>query len=299
MGERGPGSGFESYDAMRAPKRLEGARSFAEMFDSRIGDAQRQHEAFMDRVHPMVRRLAEAELIVERVGSAKPSIKIAWPNSNGGGTMLELIPIQEGRTPEHGVLGYTGIYGSAVRSNDSWEMSRSPRLIEDLFGAPKGVRFLVRPNVDRWAVAVEPDFRTEQIIGESGRLLYMGIGLLLLGEEWMHVGMHEAGHLPKTFDEHDAWTKANRLYAKRHTGYKRAVIRGQSHGSFDLLKKPTGDITKPTIGDIMRYGMTHGWIGGERIPVSWQHRATQTERDFQEIRRRAHDAVGIADISIY
>ena len=230
---------------------------------------------------------------IERDGQAStPSIQIAWPITNTSSHVLSLDPIQERRGPESRVfITYKGVYGIADRASRSqaWKY-RSKVSLEELFGVPEGLDIYVQPTIDRWAIERDP--MTSALFGENARRLYMGLGFLFLGHQWMHVGMHEAGHLPDVSDENQAWFKANKLYAARHRGIKKAVIAGKNSGQFELLQKPDKSSwnPKPTIGKIVQYGLVSRFIGGTRIPKHWQSQIPEIMEEFKQVIKKAHRA---------
>lgn len=120
-----------------------------------------------------------------------------------------------------------------------------------------------------------------------------GPGFLLLGEKghkWMHIGMHEAGHLPNENDENKAWTTANSNYASLYHGNKEIInqiISGRSRGRFDLLEKPSYG-NNLTIGRIIRYGLvSHALTGNAKIPEQW---TKNSKRIMDEFRRKIVEA---------
>lgn len=216
-----------------------------------------------------------------------PSIQIAWPITDSSSYLLELDPIQIGRGIEaRDVIAYKGAYGRAKKDRSEWKFQKQTGL-EELFGVPNGLEIYVKPTIDRWAVGKD---ELSLAFGENARTLYMGLGFLLLGHQWMHIGMHEAGHLPDGANENEAWFRANKLYASRHKKDKKKIIEGKNTGQFELLQKPNNSSPnpKPTIGKIMQYGLVSHFIGGTKIPEHWKPREIMEE--FQTVIKTAHQA---------
>lgn len=220
-----------------------------------------------------------------------PTIQIFWPEKRGApAALLRLTPISEGKGAEASVFGYTGSYGPAIKTEKGYEfVNGESRSIEETFGAPEGMRFIVKPTPLAWAV--EKNNLDQAVFGENSRNLYIGLGLLFLGREYMFVGMHEAGHLPDNHDENVAWRIASSQYAKVHKLRKESIIKGDDTGEFDLLKRPNGE-REITAGKIIRYGLSSYAKDGEaKIPERWRKdgRLEKTIREFQQILIRAND----------
>ena len=277
-----PRLGEVSYDVLDHPH---------EVFDSPIEKAkiealQVQKDLEGRAVHRRLRD-TESHIEAEEWGRA-PTIQIVWPSGYNTGMALELHPIQEGRGPEAGVFGYTGTYGSARRDGQQWQL-QDGNMLEDLFNAPANARLIVWPTIDRFAI--EKDRQMQDMFGDNTWTLYLGLGFLYLGHQWMHVGMHEAAHIT-TPDENEAWFLANKEYARRHKPIKDAVLSGRTTGLFELLQKPDRSYwnTRPTIGDIVNYGLVSHFIGGTRISQQLHSRAADVWENFQRTVRQAHDA---------
>ena len=276
----------ESREVLRNPEQV---------FDSDLERAQRESEKVLDeliRAGRMERRLPGVEFIVEREGAvAAPSIQIICPKSEAQATQLCLSPLVTSRGPEAGILGYIGTYGIGKRKNNSWvPVAARTYPLEHIFAAPVGVHFVVMPTVDRWAVGRD----VLSLPSGNSYELYMGLGFLLLGERWMHIGMHEAGHLPDVDDENEAWHLANTRYAGLHKGSHGIVIHDNSFGLFDLLTRPDSKFsTHPTIGQIEQYGLTSHFVGGNAwLPRIWRKKADTTIRRFEGIIAEAQRAYG-------
>ena len=273
--ESGPRLSVESQEVLSHPEQV---------FDSDIESARRESEEVrrsLERTGEITRRIEGAEF-----GSSAGKIRILWPASSDEATFLLLDPITEGKGVETGVLGYIGSYGRARKKDSKWEVLERQSL-EELFGVPDNLKIIVRPTVDRWAVGKDP---TTALFGENARTLYMGLGFLLLGQEWMYVGMHEAGHLHQGPDENKAWTWANKESARRNRPDKERIIAGESSGQFGILKKPAWYNKAPTIGDLERYGLvSHFMAGNAHIPKHWEKRTETTVRKFKGIIERAQD----------
>lgn len=275
-----------------SPELLELLKNPLEVFDSPIEKAQKQHRDLMEHLKQRrdVHRIGkELEVSIETVVSASvPTIEIAWPIDRDTAMLLQLNPITEGKGSEKGVLAYRGIYGLAKKPRLDWQLDpQKSYSLEQVFGIPDGLNLVIKPTIDRWAIAKD---EMAVLFGDKTRTLFMGLGFLFLGHQWMHIGMHEAGHLPDTHDENKAWEKANTMYARRHRQYKKEIINQRYLGQFELLKRPNWYSHTPTLGKIMKYGLVSHSFGGTRIPKHWKADALKTMEDFQSVIQQAHDA---------
>lgn len=299
--ERGPSGPELSREA------LELLKSPEQVFDSSKEVAEKEYQDLLERLNRgEIRREGDhASFEVHEGDRHVPGdIHVAWPGHEGDFAILRLNPITEGKGFESGVFGYRGQYGIGKKDKNQYQFTGTPRSLEQLFDAPAGVQFIVKPTMDRFAVEMG-DKLTQAAHGENAVTLYMGMGFLLLGQEWMHVGMHEAGHLPRDKDGHfdwqgkpnsenTAWTIANQAYAQAHVSRKRKIIAGTTHGRFDLLKTPisTPYGNTPSLGRIAQYGLTsHARTGGAQLPGQWSGRvAEDTMREFKGIIMAADEA---------
>lgn len=287
--------GFESFESRRrpSPELSELLENPSEVFDSSVQAAERENKLVMENVAQageVNRRTENAELIIEKEGKSRHStIQIAWPVDQHTAMVLQLNPISEGRGHEGSIFAYLGTYGVATKQQREWQLDPERSLsLEQLFGVSDGLRLLVKPTIDRWAIG--KDKLTTELFGESARTLYMGLGFLFLGHQWMHIGFHEAGHLPDTHDENEAWLKANRVYSQRHKPRKDEIIEQKYLGLFELLKKPNWFSRTPTVGRITKYGLVSHHVGGTKIPEHWQSSATRIMREFRGVIEDANEA---------
>lgn len=288
MGLEG-GGGWESPRPLFETKEI--LRHPDQVFDSPRSEAERSSKRLLEHLRDR-RNISyigrSVEFCAEReTGSRAPSIQIAWPITTDSSYLLELEPIQEGRGLERDILAYVGSYGTAKRDDDrqEWKMESGVSL-ERLFGVPSGLRVAVKPTIDRWAIGKD---ELALLFGENVYTLFMGLGFLFLGHQWMHIGLHEAGHLPDTHSENEAWSKANTLYASRHKKDKAKILAGEDKGLFELLQKPENLAPNPTIGKIMQYGLVSGYLGATNIPDSWKPRVSEIMREFRSVIERAHE----------
>lgn len=293
MGIEG-GGGFESRGSRLSPETTDTPKDLHEVFDSDLERAQQEHRQTLERLRRLgeiERRGRYAEMSVEIEGGNIhfPSIQIAWPVNPSSAYLLQLDPITTGKGMESGIIAYRGSYGTASRDQEAWELDTDDMVsLESLFGVPPPLNLAIKPTITRWAVAAD---ELAVVMGVNTRTLYVGLGLLLLGHQWLHIGSHEAGHLPNTTNENEAWFKANKLYARRHKPRKGSVISGEFRGLFDLLRKPSGWYSpQPTIGEIVKYGLTSHFLGGQvRIPDTWKRDGERTLRTFDQIREEAYE----------
>lgn len=277
---------FERESILRHPEKS---------FDSPLEEARRSAIETMEHLRQRDKidyRGRDLSVNVEREGQAvAPSIQIAWPITSTSSYVLTLDPIQEGKGPESGVFAYRGSYGIAHREWrwEEWKY-KSKIPLEQLFGVPKGLEIYVQPTIDRWTV--EKDSITSALFGQNARKLYMGLGFLFLGHQYMLIGMHEAGHLPEGADENEAWFRASKLYASRHKKDKKRIIAGKNTGQFELLQRPDKSSwnPNPTIGKIVQYGLVSHSVGGTKIPKHWQLQSTHIMREFNQVIKKAHQA---------
>ena len=264
------------------------------VFDARK-EAAKQHKRVAERllkgeIHgkaPGVEILS----VEEAEGSNPVPLQVAWfDKSDDSGYLLHLEPITLGKGIEGGIMGYKGYYGAAHREANAWKFNDNKKImpLEQILHAPDGVEFIVKPTADEWSVG--RDDIVTQSMGENIYNLYMGLGFLFLGQQWMVIGMHEAGHLfPQPFgtrDEQEAWYQASATYARWHKHNKDAILAGSTRGLFDLLHKPGDIVDEPSIGEIMKYGMTSHALadyGQTRIPLAWKNDATNTMRKFDQL----------------
>lgn len=254
------------------------------VFDSELEQAQQEFERVIERSKELsgeTIRVEGAEVsFLEVEGASVPAISICW-DENGTGILL--IPQTEGRGFEAMVAGYTGYYGYANNENGHNQIDIDTSVpLAKLYGVPESLNLMIKPTSLRWAVGVD---ELAIAYGENTRTMYMGLGFLFLGEEWMYIGNHEAGHLPDTTDENEAWTKGNKYnaaYYRSHPKLQEAVRKQEHYGLFGILEKPKWYTTKPTIGDIMRYGLTsHHTKGEARLIEAWMDRINETTEEFK------------------
>jgi len=282
MSERSPEIRSETLELIRNPEQV---------FDSDLGKARREAERVegdilrMEGLHKSSRGV---EIHIETPTSKTetttdyPPIRVVWANPNEeSGTMLELVPIPAGTGGEGAILGYKGYYGNAKRTEKSFTFKNGQKVgLEALFKAPPSTNFVVHPTVGRWAVG-------EDIFTPIGSTdLYMGLGMLLIGEEWMYIGFHEAGHLPDRAGENKAWTRGKVNHASYYHGKReltRQMSRGKSQGLFGVLKKPDRWENTNTVGKIERLGITsHAMGGNAKLPEQW---AGMAEESLDDLRR--------------
>lgn len=281
----------ETAELLRSPERA---------FDSDIESAQREAKELVERL----KRIGETERGGERAtfetheiyGSQTPKIQIAWPAQKGAdATMLQLTPHVEGRGAEKGVFGYSGEYGTVQGKSGQLEFAGKPTSLKELFGVPDKLEIIIVPTADRWAI--EKNGLLSIAYGENTCTLYMGIGFLFRGPEFMQVGMHEAGHLAggagqsHTENENEAWTYANQRYAAMHKPKKERVLSGSDTGLFRLLKKPEPYGNNRTIGKIAQYGLvSHARANGNaHIPRHWEKNGEDIMREFRNVIEAANE----------
>jgi len=258
----------ESQELIRNPEQV---------FDSDVEKAQEGNRELMEKLldREISREFRGATFETLEGGNGKPpEIRIGWTEEDAKSFLLCLKPISEGRGFESGVFGYVGSYGPAKQGkgyDKKYEFTDDGAVsLEDLFAVPEGIHLIIKPTRNRWAMESK-NALTEGVFGKNARIMYMGLGFLLLGREWLHVGMHEAGHL-SSHDENRAWSIANSNYAVRARPRKSDIKGGSFTGEFGLLKPqhdtPYGET--PRLGDIARYGLvSHARSGGARIPAQW------------------------------
>lgn len=262
-------------------------------FDSDIESAQKEARELaeqLQRIGKIERNSDRASFEVREIIDGQASqIQIAWPAQKGSkATMLRLTPHTEGRGKEKGIFGYSGEYGVTEEKSGQLEFLGTPISLKELFGIPKDLEIVVVPTADRWAI--EKNGLLSEIYGEKTCTLYMGLGFLFRGQEFMHIGMHEAGHLPDNPDENKAWTFANQRYAKMHKPKKEEILSGRDAGLFGLLKRPERYGTSSTIGKIMSYGLiSHSIDGKTRISAQWRKKKDEIMREFRDVIMAAND----------
>lgn len=286
-GPRRPDISRETLELLECPE---------EVFDSEPDKAEHQSQEVIERLiraREISRRSDEVRLdTIETGRTTPPVIEIFWPDKPGAlSALLRLTPMSEGKGFESGVFGYTGAYGAAVRKGSVYSFVDNGTSLEETFGVPEELSVIVKPTIDRWAIESNAQDRT--IFGENVRTLYMGLGFLFLGREWMFVGMHESGHLPDNDDENVAWNIASRRYARAHKARKEGIVSGEDTGEFDLLKRPILHGGSPTAGDIIRYGLTsHARNKNAKLPSAWagERMVENTIEEFKRLILRANGA---------
>jgi len=289
----GDGRRRGSFETPR--ENLELLKTPEQIFDRSPEQARAESEQAIERLvraGEVHREGRNAEFEIAEAGAhSAPAIQIFWPEKQGTpATLLRLTPISEGKGAERGIFGYRGSYGPAHKTEKGYEFADGEgKSLEETLSVPKGMKLVVKPTPLAWAV--EKNSLDQSVFGENSRNLYMGLGLLFLGREYMFIGMHEAGHLPDNHDENLAWRNASIQYARVHGPRKEAVIQGTDTGEFDLLKRPTGE-RDITAGKIIRAGLSsYARNGRARIPERWRNDGAleKTIRDFQNILSRAND----------
>ncbi len=272
-----------------------------QVFDSSREAARREYQDFICRIRDReigredFDRTTSLETYAEKGNSGgAPAIDIVWRKRRTA-TMLRLHPIVEGHGPEKETFGFIGKYGAAQKTDRGGnEFVDKPESLESLYGAPSWCRFIVKPTVGRFAVGRSV---LTEIHGQNACELYLGVGFLLLDQAWMHVGMHEAGHLPPTIkgtsnDENTAWSLGNAVAAVKNRSHKDRLVTGKSSGLFGVYRDPKKEryADPVTVGKIVRYGLTsHALAGKAHIPSSWQRRANDTMRELNGEIERAYD----------
>ena len=290
-GPRGLEMTSETAELLRSPERV---------FDSDFESAQKEARELLERLE----RIGETDRNNERVrfktqeflNSQVPQIQVDWPVQKGAeATMLQLTPHVDGHGNEQGIFGYSGQYGTTKGESNLLEFAGEPISLKELFGVPDDLEIVVVPTADRWAI--EKNGLLSLIYGENTCTLYMGIGFLFRGPEFMQIGMHEAGHLAggegqtHTSNENEAWTYANQRYARIHKPKKTQVLAGQDTGLFRLLKKPQPYSDTRTIGKIAQYGLvSHAMSGGNaHIPQQWERRRDNIMRELRNVIEMANE----------
>lgn len=285
-GPRGPEISRETQELLKNPEQV---------FDSDLEGADRQNKEVISRLV----RVGEIERsndhvdfeTIEMGSGSAPRIQIVWPVSSGQAYFLNLVPITEGRGIEREIFGYSGEYGLASGNRGRYKLIERISLTE-LFAVPDDLNIIIQPTINRWAVETVENPLTTAIFGKNSRKMYIGLGFLLLGREWMHIGMHEAGHLPENHDENLAWQIANEKYAELHRGIKTDIISGKRSGRFGLLKKKQESRyygETPRLGDIVKYGLvSHARANNAKVPAQWDK--DQISSDFRRILTAADEA---------
>src|SRR3989344_4772496 len=232
--ERGP----QRYESK---ERQELIRKPENIFDSNLEKAREENQNLKDRLmgRELFREVGGATFETKELGvGLPPEIRIGWTDDDKKSYLLCLEPITEGKGIESGIFGYVGSYGPAKLAkgyDKNYEFTEEGTVpLEELFDVPEGLRLIILPTKNRWAMESKNSL-TESLFGENARLMYMGLGFLLLGREWLHIGMHEAGHL-SSHDENRAWSIANSNYAIRVRPRKDDIQDGIYTGEFGLLK---------------------------------------------------------------
>jgi len=277
-------------DLEPTPELRELMSSPEQAFDSDLKSANREFERLMERLQKTGKIYKSGGRAIfkttETAQGRPPAIQIAWSERNNIYTVLRLSPHVEGKGAEAGVFGYSGEYGVARQKGKNWEYDLEP--LSELYGIPDDLNIIVKPTATRWAIGKD---ETAITFGDDTRTLYMGLGFLLLGQEWMHIGMHEAGHLPDTHDENKAWRVANKYYADLHKLRKEDIVSGKSNSLFELLEKSQPYGNKLTIGQIVQYGLvSHASAGNAKIPKSWEQKSRSIMIDFTRVIERADQA---------
>lgn len=262
-------------------------RNPREVFDSNPKSADAESKKIRRLISPekglvAAKRQVEVYVAPEKVTGQAENLYLLWPRNDEYATGLILQPVSEGSGAEAGVMAYTGQYGVAQKEQGHWQFMRDQCVsLDKAFGVPKGLTLMVKPTVHRWSIGRD---ELSMLYGENVRTLHLGLGLLLLGEQWLYIGRHEAGHLPNTHDENEAWSKANSGFASLHHKRHKEIVAGADSGLFDILQKPLSRPRYPTIGKVMQYGLTSHYLAGNAdIPKIWQDSAEKTMRHFSEL----------------
>lgn len=296
-----------SVEQRRDPELRELLENPEQVFDSDLERAERQHEEVMHQLirigevsRERWRREGRVEFVTRaEVGGSRPTIEVFWAKGRWKkGMMLRLAPIQEGIGTEAGVLAYEGLYGMAEEKEGKpcfvdEEDPRKTVTLERLFAVPKKAKLLVKPTATLWGIGQD---ELVAIFGRDTYTLYIGLGFLFLGHQWMHVGMHEGGHISSKAnsvfqdDENMAWTRANRVYARISKPIKDKIAAGKTSGLFDLARRPDyGDDL--TIGKIVQYGLvSHARKGNASISKNWQNKSKRILVEFKNAIASAQDA---------
>jgi len=277
---------------------IEEAKKEAERVASDLSFKQwREHQLEDERKRAQVKIIRNFESGPEKSG--KQTIQIVWSRDDGKTTMLNLTQLKEGRGGEGTILGHVGEHGEAIVNDKGkyvFAEGKSTPLAK-LFGIPEVFTVVVVPTEVKWAVERGNPLFTS-MLGDNCVVIYIGLGTLLMGEEWMLAGFHEGGHLPQdgnlekpSNDENAAWSVANRRYAQIHEGQKEGIVRGKIKGLFHLLHRPT-DSSDITIGKLMQWGLTSHWSASQsaNIPQHWKRKSNEIIDDLLSHMAKAHEA---------
>lgn len=265
-----------------------------QVFDSDLGLASQESKQVIQRLlskAPFQYESPECdvEVTTAQLSDIKvPIIQFAWMNPNGTAAALLLEPSKSSVEPG---LVFEGRFGTASWKRQSWILDKSRDLeLDTLYGIPERRHVTIAPTISRWAIEYDQPANSHT----NERRMYMGIGFLLLGIQWMHIGMHEAGHLPDEPNENFAWRSGNTHFAQLHEGQDYRGLRKHNRttrGLFNLLLPPDRFVAQPTIGDIMRYGLTsHSEAGNPdaSIPGQWNTKSNTSLRELRSTIERAH-----------
>lgn len=266
------GSGLETKLSRELPMLRE---KLHEVFDGSLEKAKVEAREVSKILNTENRKIRHTRSVEVAFGGSEKTIQITWAGPyEEEGMSLCLYPISEGVGPESGVFVYKGKYGLAKRNKaGEFQLGDNSKTLEDLYEASNEVEIFVIPTATRWAGGKESDMVA--LFGENARVMYMGLGFLMLkesGHNFMLVGGHEAEHINGILDENEAWHKALEKYARLYKGKKTAIkeiVMGKDRGRFDLLKKPDGEDSM-TIGKIVSFGLvSHNLSGDAKAPGQW------------------------------
>lgn len=274
MGER-------PWEHHRSPELSDTLKDPRTVFDSDIPTADDQFDKVIQDLAPFngVYRVRSTQVQIDhKIDQSLPSISLFWPDAHIP-SALRLTPVAH--------LGYHGEWGHMNQTENGWELKAIP--LSAVWGVPENKDLLIKPTIDRWAVDLVE--RQTDSFDYPTHTVYAGIGFLLLGQPWMHIGNHEvAGHLPNIHDENVAWTRAHQWTKKVHAKSRQQIRQGTYHGMFDSLASPSWYrklSEEPTIGEIAMYGLSsYAAYGEARAPQHWDIEGNTTQ--LMKIIKDAH-----------
>ncbi len=276
-----PGSSEQSHEArtqtdFREPSltEIQTQENPRLVFDSDFPSANKQYQQVLDNLKGLEHgeyTIGTTQVIINKKDSLLKTVVLSWDFTN---TALILSYSAKLR-------GFQANY-AYLQPNTNGNAKLKQIALNQFWGETPQKTVVVRPTIDRWVIRRTPRF--DQNLNYVYDL-YIGLGFLLLGPAWMHIGNHEiAGHLSgDTGDENEAWRLAH-IWTRQLHEQQTDIFPTGIFGNLVKPDKKRDRKLQPTIGEIAMYGLVSHFIDNNaRVPQHWKKRTDEINSELSEL----------------